>query len=69
MTGYEGQQTKCYDGNAWSLAFALRIEFRDQFIASAPRSGTAISFVELDAWFRAHINPELIHQYSLSREE
>lgn len=69
MTGYEGQETKCYDGNVWRLAFALRNDFRDRFIASAQREGTVIPFATVDAWFRSHITPELINQFRIHEEE
>jgi hypothetical protein len=52
MTGYEGKEVKCYDGNAWTLAFALHQKFKSQFIASAPRTGRVIPFVEIDNWFK-----------------
>ena len=60
---YEGQQTKCYDGSCWSLAFALHQEFKRYFIASAPRSGLVIPFAEIDAWFKSTLTSELLARY------
>ena len=68
MTGYEGRQTKCYDGSCWSLAFALHQEFKGYFIASAPRVGRVIPFAEIDAWFKLRITDELIALHSNEQE-
>jgi hypothetical protein len=69
LTGYEGQQTKLYDGKCWSLAYAIRIDFRNHFIASAPRKGKVIPFADIDAWFKSVITSQLLDQYSLNNKE
>lgn len=69
LTGYEGKETKCYDGNCWSLAYSLHQYFKTHFIASAPKTGRLIPFAELDAWFRTHITSELLAQYSIAIEK
>lgn len=69
MAGYEGRQTKCYDGSCWSLAFALHQEFKGYFIASAPRNGVTIPFAEIDAWFKLRITSELLDQYAIQNKE
>ena len=68
MTGYEGRQTKCYDGSCWSLAFALHQEFKGYFIASAPRVGRVIPFAEIDAWFKLRLTDELVALHSNEQE-
>ncbi len=62
MIGYEGKETKCYDGKCWTLAFALHQKFKSQFIASAPRTGRIIPFVEIDEWFKVRMTRELLDQ-------
>lgn len=62
MTGYQGEQTDCYDGKCWTLAFALHQDFKRTFIAGAPRTGTTIPFERIDAWFREHITAELLER-------
>jgi hypothetical protein len=69
MTGYEGQQTKCYDGKCWSLAWALRRYFRMAFLETVPRKGTTIPFATIDAWFKSNITSDLLDQFSLHTEE
>ncbi len=69
ITGYEGRMTKCYDGNCWSLAFALHQDFKEYFIASAPRTGKMIPFVEIDEWFKTHITSELLAQHNIEKDE
>ncbi len=69
MTGYEGKVTKCYDGECWSLAYALHQGFKSYFIASAPKTGKVIPFTELDTWFKIHITSEMLDQFSIQTEE
>ena len=69
MTGYQGQQTECYDGKCWSVAFVLHQDFKRAFIASAPKTGTRIPFERIDAWFKSHITSELLDKYSLQTIE
>jgi len=70
MTGYEGRQTKCYDGKCWGLAWKLHQEFKIHFIASAPQTtGRIIPFAEIDAWFKTHITSETLEQYAIQKEE
>lgn len=64
MTGYEGQQEKCYDGQCWRLAFALHQEFKRTFIGGARRSGDVIPFERINAWFKEHITSDLLDRYS-----
>ena len=64
MTGYDGQQSKCFDGICWSLAFALHQKFKSQFIASTPRTGRMIPFAEIDAWFKSKLTSDLLDQFS-----
>jgi uncharacterized protein DUF6011/uncharacterized protein DUF6166 len=63
MADYEGQQTKCYDGSCWSLAYALRHEFKSSFIASTPSSGRVIPFAEIDGWFKSKLTSDLLALY------
>jgi len=69
MVDYEGQQTKCYDGKCWSLAWALRRDFRDAFLGSVPREGTVIPFAKIDAWFKSKLVSTLIDQFSIQTEQ
>lgn len=69
MTGYNGQQVKCYDGTCFQLAYALHQEFKRDIVAAVPRTGVTLPFSLIDAWFQSHITSELLVQYSLSQEE
>ena len=69
LTGYEGQQTKLYDGKCWSLAWAVRLQFRNAFLGGVPRTGKTIPFAELDAWFKSNITSDLLDQFSLISKE
>lgn len=66
MTGYVGQKTKCFDGNCWSLAWALHQDFKKDFVAGAPHRGSFIDFSTIDAWFREHVTAEMAMQYAES---
>lgn len=68
MVDYEGQQTRCYDGNCWTLAWALHQKFKQEFIASARRMGEVIPFARIDAWFQSKMTSELIAQYAIQQE-
>lgn len=69
ITDYEGQQTNCYDGRCWSLAFAIHQDFKHAFIASATNEGCTIPFADLDDWFKSHITRELLEQFRVHTEE
>lgn len=69
MTGYEGQQIKCYDGKCWGLAWKLHQKFKQDFIALVPRSGMTIPFETIDAWFQSNITSDLLEQFSLHTKE
>lgn len=62
MTGYQGEQTDCYDGKCWTLAFAIHQDFKRAFLAGAPKTGTTIPFERIDAWFREQITPDLVER-------
>ncbi|MCI0551290.1 MAG: DUF6011 domain-containing protein [Anaerolineae bacterium] len=64
MMDYEGQQTKCYDGNCWSLAWRLHQDFKHDIVAAVPRTGVTIPFVTIKAWFDEHITDDLRAAYS-----
>lgn len=69
MTGYEGQQIKCYDGKCWALAWRLHQHFKQDIVALVPRSGATVPFSTIDAWFRSNITTEMVDQYSLHTKE
>ena len=69
MVDYEGQQTKCYDGNCWSLAWALHHQFKGAFISGARRSGEVIPFAKIDAWFKSKLTSDVLDQYSIHTKE
>lgn len=66
MTGYQGQTMKCYDGTCWTLAYMLRHDFKQRFIAGAPFEGWTIPFTDIDAWFRQRITLEMIERYQVN---
>ncbi len=66
MTGYTGKETKCYDGTCWSLAFALHQQFKSYFIASAPKTGRIVPFVEIDEWFKTRMKKDVLDQFSVA---
>lgn len=69
MSGYQGQTVKCYDGNAWQLAFALHQELKRDIVAAVPRTGVSIPFSVIDAWFQEHITDELRALYAVQEDE
>ena len=50
--GSSGERVTCWRGDCWALAYALHQEFKFQFIASAPRAGLVIPYVEVEQWIR-----------------
>jgi hypothetical protein len=64
IAGYQGRTMKCYDGSCWMLAYSLRHEFKERFIANAPHEGWTIPFTDIDAWFRQKITLEMVEQYA-----
>jgi hypothetical protein len=69
MTGYKGEQIKCYDGKCWGLAWKLHQKFKQDIVALVPRSGASIPFSMLDVWFTSTITSDLLDQYSLINKE
>lgn len=63
-TGYEGEKTECYDGECFSLAYALHQDLKNAFIALVPHPGVEIPFSMLDAWFKEHITEDLKRTYA-----
>ncbi len=70
LTHYQGRKTTCYDGNAWSLAYALHQDFKQDFIAPADwKKGASIPFGKLEAWFRERMTPAFLEQYADGPDE
>lgn len=63
MMRYEGRKMKCYDGNCWTLAWALHQEFKNVFLIEVPRKGKSIPFELIHAWFEGHMTPAMLAQY------
>lgn|GEM_PF-1012022 len=68
MVDYEGQQTKCWDGICWSLAWVLHHDFKRDFIATARRTGEVIPFTRIDAWFKSKLTSDLLDQYAIKEK-
>ena len=68
MRGYEGQQTRLYDGKCWALAWKLHQKFKQDIIALIPRSGASVPFETIDAWFRSNITSDMLDQYANHKE-
>lgn len=66
---YKGAKSQCWDGNCYSLAYALHQDFKQAFIANAPRAGITIPLVEVKKWFEEHITEDLKRMYALVEEE
>ncbi len=62
ITDYQGRKTKCWDGQCWTLAWMLHQDFKNAFVANAPKSGTSIPFGEIDTWMKDHITVNLLQQ-------
>jgi hypothetical protein len=69
MTGYEGLQTKCYDGKCWTLAWRLHQQFKWEIVALTPRSGVTIPFSSIDVWFKASITADLLDQCRVETDD
>jgi len=67
--GYHGEQTQCYDGKCWSLAWVLHQDFKRQFIASAPREGITIPMETIKAWFDEKLTNDLKRMYAMNEDE
>lgn len=62
--GYDGEKTKCFDGECYSLAWVLHQEFKRVFIEPAPHQGITIPMVEIKQWFEDHITEDLKSRYA-----
>lgn len=65
---YKGQQTQCYDGQCWSLAWSLHQDFKREFIEGISRRGATVPFEQIDAWFKANITGAKIEQCAEDNE-
>ena len=62
--GYQGKKEKCFEGECFSLAWALHQDFKFKFIAAAPHEGIEIPFEMIREWFEAHITDEIKQRHS-----
>lgn len=66
---YEGEMTRCFDGDCYSLAWVLHQEFKRAFIETAPRGGITIPMVEIKYWFEEHITEDMKRNYAVQEAE
>jgi hypothetical protein len=66
---YQGEKTKCFDGNCFSLAWILHQDFKRAFIENAPHLGVTIPRAEILEWFETHITEELKSNYAIAEDE
>ena len=53
--GYNGPRIKCFDGTCYKLAFELHKEFKQRYIAIAPREGGRLPWDVIDNWLTEHM--------------
>jgi hypothetical protein len=63
-TGYQGEKSRCFDGQCFSLAWVLHQDFKRAFIESAPYEGATVPFEDICRWFEAHITGEMKQMYA-----